>query len=716
MSCSRLDEQALKPFLCYPCALRMTTLFCVPAPPPRSHVFSSIKLEDRDPMLPIVQRDLNTKYWIVYETERSPDRVLPARGAPLVSTECVFDLAEHVRLGRKDDTAAAKSCICAACCGLYQFMDAIIVPLIAAQVRVSPYLESSVVSTNVNCPRGMTFVWLAAAVVFARGGYCSGVANEGPSASAIIPEEFASFKDFYMGDMRARILSYLTQPHEVIISSQLSEVRTESAKALYHSTVEATVRWREELAAALGSSQKPTSGKRAREEAGECLFDGTAVPRVCAQSFTFAASGDGVQVDVDAVAPAPYELLALPDKVVEQMNKTMTKNSQWRPREEDRLVSVVPAQYCSNKGSVMNYGVIYDYVLPHLEERSLGCFRVEDPAAVDCKEPLLANIVASVTHANVFLIGSYRKMLRSLSQSPWFCDGGRIGSYSLQEVIAQPFLHAVFPFGIPTGVLPNNVAKRQTRTAVYVASLDEKETQQWEEHHQRKSRSRGPDNNLVASAVPSPQPDTFDVALKEVVGYGRYKFHSAGREDVDVRMLGTGRPFVLEIVSPHRASLDPATLKRLEDAVNESEGGCVEISGMRYTTTDITVDLARHSESKTKTYRCVVWCSRRISSDDDPLLLAANRTVDLQIAQKTPLRVLHRRSLLDRPRTIHSIRCERVNDHWLVVDLETQAGTYVKEFIHGDMGRTVPNLGMLLNGRTDIIQLDVLGMVMQDLQ
>jgi len=26
------------------------------------------------------------------------------------------------------------------------------------------------------------------------------------------------------------------------------------------------------------------------------------------------------------------------------------------------------------------------------------------------------------------------------------------------------------------------------------------------------------------------------------------KFHSAGREDIDVRMLGSGRPFVLELV------------------------------------------------------------------------------------------------------------------------------------------------------------------------
>ena len=28
------------------------------------------------------------------------------------------------------------------------------------------------------------------------------------------------------------------------------------------------------------------------------------------------------------------------------------------------------------------------------------------------------------------------------------------------------------------------------------------------------------------------------------------KFHGAGREDVDVRMLGAGRPFVMEVINP----------------------------------------------------------------------------------------------------------------------------------------------------------------------
>jgi len=42
------------------------------------------------------------------------------------------------------------------------------------------------------------------------------------------------------------------------------------------------------------------------------------------------------------------------------------------------------------------------------------------------------------------------------------------------------------------------------------------------------------------------------------------------------------------------------------------------------------------------------------------------------------------------------------------ISVTTQAGTYVKEFVHGDFGRTVPNLREILEvPDLDIIALDV---------
>lgn len=60
--------------------------------------------------------------------------------------------------------------------------------------------------------------------------------------------------------------------------------------------------------------------------------------------------------------------------------------------------------------------------------------------------------------------------------------------------------------------------------------------------------------------------------------------------------------------------------------------------------------------------------------------------------------------------TIHSIKCEVMADRpqWFALSVEAQAGTYIKEFCHGDFGRTVPNVGALLgNCEVHIAELDV---------
>ena len=50
--------------------------------------------------------------------------------------------------------------------------------------------------------------------------------------------------------------------------------------------------------------------------------------------------------------------------------------------------------------------------------------------------------------------------------------------------------------------------------------------------------------------------------LLPLYGASESRFHSAGREDVDVRMLGEGRPFLVELVSPKRPFHSPEVLVR----------------------------------------------------------------------------------------------------------------------------------------------------------
>lgn len=62
----------------------------------------------------------------------------------------------------------------------------------------------------------------------------------------------------------------------------------------------------------------------------------------------------------------------------------------------------------------------------------------------------------------------------------------------------------------------------------------------------------------------------------------------------------------------------------------------------------------------------------------------------------TPIWVLHRRSPMVREKTIYKIGLEKINKFIYVCYLSTSAGTYIKEFVHSDLGRTEPSLTSLL--------------------
>ncbi|OQR91567.1 tRNA pseudouridine synthase [Achlya hypogyna] len=183
-----------------------------------------------------------------------------------------------------------------------------------------------------------------------------------------------------------------------------------------------------------------------------------------------------------------------------------------------------------------------------------------------------------------------------------------------------------------------------------------------------------------------------------------YKFHTAGREDVDVRMLGNGRPFILELLDAKVATLSPEAFATVQNRVNAANLDVVEVRELTGATKEGFAALQSGADSKRKTYCCVVWTSGVLT----PARVATlNGIVDLKVAQKTPVRVLHRRTLLTRPKVIHDARVEVLNDHYMLLRLTTSAGTYVKEFVHGDLGRTFPNVASLLGCDADILQLDV---------
>ena len=93
-----------------------------------------------------------------------------------------------------------------------------------------------------------------------------------------------------------------------------------------------------------------------------------------------------------------------------------------------------------------------------------------------------------------------------------------------------------------------------------------------------------------------------------------HKMISAGREDVDVRMLGKGRPFVLELPNPHVARPDRVDLAAIEAALRadpDTYGG-VEARGLRLVGPGGLRMLKEGEEDKQKRYLATVRLSRAV--------------------------------------------------------------------------------------------------------
>lgn len=182
-----------------------------------------------------------------------------------------------------------------------------------------------------------------------------------------------------------------------------------------------------------------------------------------------------------------------------------------------------------------------------------------------------------------------------------------------------------------------------------------------------------------------------------------FNFSSSGREDVDVRTLGNGRPFAVELLNPHRAKFNRTEIKQIQETINQSSDK-IRVRDLQIVSREATSRMKEGEEEKTKTYSALIWTEKTIDSSDLHFL---ENIKDLKVAQKTPLRVLHRRPLAVRQRLIHSMSSVYLDKHHFTLKLRTQAGTYIKEFVHGDFGRTKPNLCDLMNTDADILELDV---------
>jgi tRNA pseudouridine synthase 10 len=181
-----------------------------------------------------------------------------------------------------------------------------------------------------------------------------------------------------------------------------------------------------------------------------------------------------------------------------------------------------------------------------------------------------------------------------------------------------------------------------------------------------------------------------------------FKFHAAGREDIDALMLGSGRPFVVEISEPRLRTLD---LKGLHDEINSDASGKIEVEGLEMTNRERSQELKEAASDNVKEYNALIETEGNVT--EQSLYAAQESLRNVLIEQRTPNRVAHRRSDLVRRKRIYEVRLTRREARLLEGFFRVQGGTYVKELISGDGGRTRPSLSELLGTNSTCVELNV---------
>jgi len=310
--------------------------------------------------------------------------------------------------------------------------------------------------------------------------------------------------------------------------------------------------------------------------------------------------------------------------------------------------------------------------------------------------------------------------------------------------------------------------------------------------------------NDTGQQYPSSVQDLIGNPLIEFFEGREHAFHGMGREDIDVRCLGRGRPFVLEIKEPKRWDID---YKSAMQTVNDRANGSIEITDVRRSNRSEVVRVKDTPAEKSYTIRFLVEPltkpeldvltapldltkedvqqrgrgrrkhRRRGDRKDNPKkplerveisildeaelkkmkkaelvelcierkctengvkaeliahLLATNpkpvetlplpdgatilavieKLEGVNLAQRTPERVAHRRADLVRRRKVIETRdaSVQINDSGDIAvefTLRCESGTYVKETVHGDDGRTQPSIASLIKAKCTVEWLDV---------
>ncbi len=176
-------------------------------------------------------------------------------------------------------------------------------------------------------------------------------------------------------------------------------------------------------------------------------------------------------------------------------------------------------------------------------------------------------------------------------------------------------------------------------------------------------------------------------------------FHASGREDADARMLGRGRPVVVEIKKPRKRSVSAEVLGKAG-----TSPPWVILNLTQYVSPD-TIEKVK-SVPHQKIYRALTYIKEGISSNEVETI--TNLFKNKEVIQRTPTRVLRRRKDIARIRMVHAVSGKIITPHLAEFLIHCDGGLYVKELVNGDRGRTSPSFSEALGKEIIVVFLDVL--------
>jgi len=194
----------------------------------------------------------------------------------------------------------------------------------------------------------------------------------------------------------------------------------------------------------------------------------------------------------------------------------------------------------------------------------------------------------------------------------------------------------------------------------------------------------------------------FNDQLSQIYRAEKIVFHASGREDVDARMLGDGRPMVVEIKKPRVRNTGLMVVNKVLDtdlvkAVIFGEASRLKIKYFK-----------GEASKKRKIYKILVYSESPL----DPLELTSleNYFNNRVIKQYTPKRILRRKRERLRTKKVYVVKTVLLDKQLFEALVYCDGGLYVKEIVHGDDGRTTPSFSEFLNKKLYPIELDVIGM------